>query len=155
MKQPREFAEECLLRGPEGSAMLKAEVVYTVLGKNKWSLTKSDKQKSTNVNIQVSNELAHGIQKAKTKCHTSYVAHYLENGKFVAIEKKDRAELNNGHVEVVGVSRSSLEVDMSGRLTWLQRCEETLMGLVVTFTTRGERAQGGRDHFDVFLRGAI
>ena len=54
-------------------------------------------------------------------------------------------------MEVVGVSRSSLDVDSSGRLTWVQRCEDNLRGLVVTFTTRGEGVEEGSGHFNVFI----
>ena len=130
--------------------MLKAEVLYTVLGPNKWSITRADKTKNTTIHLNVSNQLSHGVQKTCTKLHNSYAAHFLENGKFVSVGRTDKAESRAGHLEVVGMSRSSMEVDSTGHLVWLQRCEVNVRGLIVTFTTRGQRAQGS-GHFNIFL----
>ena len=70
--------------------MLKAEVVYTVLGRNKWSLTRADTTKRRIIHFKVSSQLPHSIKNTRTKFHKSYKAHYLEMDKFVAIEKRDR-----------------------------------------------------------------
>ena len=48
--------------------------------------------------------------------------------------------MNRAQVAVVEVLGSSIEVDSGGRLTWVERREEPVEGLVRTFTTRGTRA---------------
>ena len=65
------------------------------------------------------------------------------------MEKSERTKLNNGPVEVVEIKKSCFELDWSYRcwLTWVQRCEKTLRGLVVT--TRAIRTEGTGD-FPVF-----
>ena len=59
-----------------------------------------------------------------------------------------RAKLNNGREEVEEVNEDDLELEWSYWeedwfwLTWVQRCEKPLRGLVITITTRATRAKG-------------
>ena len=138
------MAVTSFVQSDRGTAYNMYGVVHTKPGKNKGTLTKVG-PKTTTLHIQNPAVYLHKDGIHRTATHTTYLSNYLENGKFMCVEIKERAALNKGELEVEKVSTSSFEVDPAGRLTWVERLEEPLEGLVRTFTTRGSRAQGPGD----------
>ena len=160
-QEERQLAEECLLENCAGAALFKTPYVFEQLGENKWSIARADRELRTAAAVAAQTDatillpepgqLVHGVRLAKTEHHDTYTGHYLINGKLYIMEKRERTKLNNGPVEVVEIKKSGFELDWSYWLwlTWVQRCEKTLRGLVVTITTRAIRTEGTGD-FPVF-----
>ena len=134
-------------------------IMMAKVGQSKWTIARKDKRLMTapmaagakrDVTLQLPepSQLVNGIRLAKTEHHNSYTAQYFINGKIHSTEKKVRAKLNNGREEVEEVNEDDLELEWSYWeedwfwLTWVQRCEKPLRGLVVTNTTRATRAKG-------------
>ena len=115
---------------------MKFDVVVAKQGDNKWSITKVG-PRTTTVHLQEPVKIFHNNGISKSMSHTSYKTNYLNNGKLLVVETEE--QLNNG--EVVEVNSCSYEVDLEGRLTWMEKWEEPLRELVTTFTARGRRAQ--------------
>ena len=159
-EEQRQLAEECLLENCAGYALSKTPYVFEKLGQNKWSVERADRELRTaaaaaaqtdaTIRLPEPGQLVHGVRLAKTEHLNTYTGHYLISGKLYCMEKKERAKLNNG-VEVVEIKKSCFELDWSCWvwLTWVQRCEKPLRGLVVTITTRAIRTEGSGD-FPVF-----
>ena len=160
-QEERHFAEECLLENCAGAALFETPFVFEQLGQNKWSIARADRELRTaaaaaaqtdaTIELPEPDQLVHGVRLAKTEHHNTYTGNYLINGRLYIMEKSERTMLNNGPVEVVDIKKSCFELDWSYWfwLTWVQRCEKTLRGLVVTITTRAIRTEGTGD-FPVF-----
>ena len=147
-----------------GLALTKTPHVFEKLGQNKWSIARAaDSELGTAeaaaaqtdaiIRLPEPEQLLHGVRLDKTEQYNTYTGHCLRNGKLYTIEKKERNELCNEEVEleVVEMKESCFDLDWSSWfwLTWVQRCEKPLRGLVVTITTRAIRTEGSGD-FPVF-----
>ena len=128
------------VQSDRGQAYTKYDVVFTKPGKSKGTLTKVG-PKTTTLHLQNPAEVLHKNGIDRTNTHRTLLANYLENGKVMCLGIKERAQLNQGQLEVEEVTTVSTVVDPTGRLTRVERLEEPLEGLVRTFTTRGTRAQ--------------
>ena len=147
-QEEREYALQSFLNSPEGEVIMKYDVVVAKLGDTKWSITKVG-PRTTIVHLQDPVKMTQHIGISTTKNYTTYRTCYLNDGKFIAVEKNERSELNKGDV-VLQVNTTSYEVDSAGQLTWVLRSEGPLRGLVITFTARGARThQFG--HCNVFI----
>ena len=155
------LAFRCLRLSCAGFAIRRCNMPITLhkVGQNKWTIARADRRLMTapmaagakrDVTLQLPepSQLVNGIRLAKTEHHNSYTAQYFINGKIHSTEKKVRTELNNGREEVEEVNEDDLELEWSYWeedwfwLTWVQRCEKPLRGLVITITTRATRAKG-------------
>ena len=169
--EDKELAFKFLLGNCAGKAILKTLFVFDKLGQNGWRLymvnskevmaggavVRRDpdgnylidgKQRNAIIRLPKPVELVHGIRMAKTEQHKSYMGQYLTDGKLHSLEEKERAKLINCRVEVEEIEKNDLELAWSYWeedwfwLTWVQRCEKPLRGLVVTITTTATRTVG-------------
>ena len=137
-EEDREFAMEVFLGTLAGQMILSCDV-YEHYEDNRWSLRKTEKQRSVTMHMESPASLVHNNLILYSKCKKRYRSTYLESGKLTRLESNAIVGLEVGDEWFLNSKKESFCVSPDGKMTWLQQYEDA--GLLLNFTNTGTRTQ--------------